>query len=315
MVHGPCGSINYQSVCMKDGRCTKRFPKTYVIETITNEDGYPTYKRRSPEMGGAVAIIKVNGDNIEVDNRWVVPYSPVLLRTFDCHINVEYCGSVKSIKYICKYMNKGSDKATFGLKDENDEITRYQSGRYISTSEAVWRILSFPIHERFPPVVHLDVHLENGQRIYFNPVNLNNQIENPRNTTLMAFFKLCQEDDFAKTLLYDEIPLYYIFDKQNKIFNKRKRGRKVDDYVDIYKENVIGRVYTIHPSNTECFYLRLLLHNIRGPVSFEALKTIDNIIHPTYQSACKALNLIEDDSHWDETLKEASLTDSPQKIR
>ncbi|XP_044596684.1 uncharacterized protein LOC123273344 [Cotesia glomerata] len=213
-------------------------------------------------------------------------------------------------------MNKGSDKATFGLKDENDEITRYQSGRYISTSEAVWRILSFPIHERFPPVVHLDVHLENGQRIYFNPVNLNNQIENPRNTTLMAFFKLCQEDDFAKTLLYDEIPLYYIFDKQNKIFKKlEKRGRKVDDYVDIYKENVIGRVYTIHPSNTECFYLRLLLHNIRGPVSFEALKTIDNIIHPTYQSACKALNLIEDDSHWDETLKEASLTDSPQKIR
>ena len=40
MVHGPSGPINYQSVCMKDGRCTKRFPKKSVNETITNEDGY-----------------------------------------------------------------------------------------------------------------------------------------------------------------------------------------------------------------------------------------------------------------------------------
>ena len=41
---------------------------------------------------------------------------------------------------------QGSDQATFGLKNENDEITSYQSGRYISTSEAIWRILSLPIH-------------------------------------------------------------------------------------------------------------------------------------------------------------------------
>ena len=52
-------------------------------------------------MGGAVAMIKVNGDNSEVYNCWVVPYSPVLLRMFHCHINEEYCSRVKSIKYEC----------------------------------------------------------------------------------------------------------------------------------------------------------------------------------------------------------------------
>ena len=36
-----------------------------------------------------------------------------------------------------------------------DEINQYQLGRYISSIEAVWRILSFPIHERHPTVVHL----------------------------------------------------------------------------------------------------------------------------------------------------------------
>ena len=86
---------------MNDGRCTKRFPKKSVNETITNEDGYPAYKRRLPEQGGAVAMIKVNGDNTKVSNCWVVPYSSVLLQTFHCHLNVEYCSRVKSIKYVC----------------------------------------------------------------------------------------------------------------------------------------------------------------------------------------------------------------------
>ena len=50
----------------------------------------------------------------------------------------------------------------FGLQPEIkdiDEIVQYQAGRYISSNEAVWRILSFPIHERSPAVVHLAVHL------------------------------------------------------------------------------------------------------------------------------------------------------------
>jgi hypothetical protein len=68
---------------------------------------------------------------------------------------------------MCKYVTKGSDVAVigFGAENSNDEITQYQMGRYVSSSnEAFWRIVSFPIHERHPTVVHLAVHLENGQR-------------------------------------------------------------------------------------------------------------------------------------------------------
>ncbi|GFY04397.1 ATP-dependent DNA helicase [Trichonephila clavipes] len=217
MIHGPCGHINKNSPRMLNGNCTKKYPRCFQKETQTGEDGYSQYRRRSPDDGGIVTQIKGNN----VDNRWVVPYNPVLSRTFNAHINVEFCNSVKSVKYTCKYVNKGTDQATFGVKDQ-DEVTRYESGRYISSSEAVWRILYFPINERFPPVMHLSVHLENGQRVYFTEDNVIHKIINPQKTTLMAFFELCQVDNFVKTLLYCEVPAYYIW-KNSKFYRRKKR--------------------------------------------------------------------------------------------
>ena len=146
MIHGPCGPHNINSTCMINGICSKKYPRPFISETQTGEDGYPQYRRRAPSEGGHV--INING--IHIDNRWVVPYSPVLSRFFNAHINVEFCNSVKCIKYICKYVNKGSDQAVFALQNKNDEVSRYEAGRYISSSEAAWRIFCFPIHERYP---------------------------------------------------------------------------------------------------------------------------------------------------------------------
>lgn len=66
---------------MVDGKCSKRFPRQLVLETITGNDGYPLYRRR----------VKENQLEIEVDNRWVILYSPVLSKTYKAHTNVEYC--------------------------------------------------------------------------------------------------------------------------------------------------------------------------------------------------------------------------------
>jgi hypothetical protein len=145
MIHGSCGSVNPDSSCLKDGKCTKRYPRKLLDDTQISEDGYPLYRRRAPENGGVKAKIKVKIDNsyreMEIDNKWVVLYCPLLSRIFQAHINVEYCNSVKSIKYICKYVSKGSDQAVFGLKKDGtaiDEVECYQLGRYISSNEALW---------------------------------------------------------------------------------------------------------------------------------------------------------------------------------
>lgn len=313
MIHGPCGEYNNNSPCMCNGRCSKRYPRNFVKETQTGIDGYPLYRRRSPEDGGFFFTLDVRGKTVQIDNRWVVPYCPVLSRSFDAHINVESCHSIKSIQYITKYINKGSDQATFTINNEQDEVSNYLNGMYLCTSQSFWRIFGFDIHGHDPAITHLAVHLENNQRVYFTRETAHNVLENPRKTTLTAFFELCQSDDFAKTLLYCQVAAYYTW--KNNQFHRRKQGQDVDGHPGIKKGTAIGRVYTIHPTQSECFHLRLLLHHVFGPTSFDYLKTVDGVLHPTFKSACQALGLLEDDNHWKNTLTDAALSHSSSQMR
>jgi hypothetical protein len=86
-----------------------------------------------------------------LDNRWVVPYNPTLLRMYDCHINVEVCSSIKAVKYIYKYIHKGHDRASVTVIDVDggqsiNEIDNFRDARWVSPQEALWRIYSFDLH-------------------------------------------------------------------------------------------------------------------------------------------------------------------------
>ena len=87
MIHGPCGVFNSDAKCMKDGSCTKGFPKHFNETTKANVNGYPMYRRR--ENDRSITIHRINTSSIDIDNRWIVPYSPILLLCYHCHINVE----------------------------------------------------------------------------------------------------------------------------------------------------------------------------------------------------------------------------------
>ncbi|UYV69426.1 hypothetical protein LAZ67_6003541 [Cordylochernes scorpioides] len=194
-----------------------------------------------------------------------------------------------------------------------DNSARVPSGRYISSNEAVWRILGVPIHRRHPMVQHLSVHLENGQRVYFTSANAALQGYRPPKTTLTEFFALCQRDNFAKTLLYVEVPVYYIW-SASKSWQPRKQGTRIADQV-AFASDAIGRVYTVHPNFEECFYLRMLLHSVRGPTSFAGLRKINGVLCQTYKEACLHLGLLENDQQWHHCIQEAVLSESPLKIR
>ena len=71
-----------------------------------SENGYAQVAM--PNNGHKVIKQVVGTDvGIELTNQHVVPYCPYLLLEFECHINVECVHSVKSFKYIHKYIYKG----------------------------------------------------------------------------------------------------------------------------------------------------------------------------------------------------------------
>ena len=144
MMHGPCGDLNPNCPCTKDGKCSKRFPKTFQDKTTFDADGFPIYRRR--DTG-----VRARKNGVDLDNRWVVPHNIGILKKFQAHINVEACNQSYLIKYLSKYCHKGADVARLGVAphssatgdtDPNnssgvDEIVEYIKSRYLSWCEAV----------------------------------------------------------------------------------------------------------------------------------------------------------------------------------
>lgn len=170
MVHGPCGDQNPNAPCMEDNCCKKQFPKDFTNETTLNGNGYPLYKRRPG------STVQVQGKT--ADNRFIVTYNKYLCRKFACHINIEVCSSLQSVKYVFKYIYKGYDCINYNLRERvaneliHDEVSQHVDARYVSAPEGMWRLLENKMHDRSHSVIRLPVHLPQTQLIYFQQVSV-----------------------------------------------------------------------------------------------------------------------------------------------
>jgi len=116
MIHVSCGLANKSLPCMKNGKCSRFYPKMFQETTTIFEDGFPHYRRRN----NSISIVK---NDICLDNRSVVPYNSKLLLKYQAHINVELCNRSTSIKYLFKYINKGYDIITTTIVDNNNQCS------------------------------------------------------------------------------------------------------------------------------------------------------------------------------------------------
>jgi len=210
MIHGPCGLAKLSSLCMRKDKCSNFFPKKFNEKIVVDQDGYPVYKRSSTSY----TVVK-NG--ITMDNRSVVPYNRRLLLKYQAHINMEWCNQSTSIKYLFKYIHKGYDRITTSVvpSKENptsshqqlDEIKQYLDCRYISPSEACWRIFSFKIHGRRPAVERMFFHLVGEKFIYFTDhARMENVLEKASVTESMftTWLQANQDFVFARDLTYSQ---------------------------------------------------------------------------------------------------------------
>jgi len=155
MVHSPCGRLCPAAPCMQDGNCSKSFPKQYQEETVVSENGHYIYRRHN--NGNGYVDDKTG---LRVTNERVVPHNIYLLMKYQCHMNVEACASIGSVKYL----HKGSDMAIVMLEN----VDEYISGRYIGPSEGCWSAFGFKTYSRFPNVVRLSLNLPDENEVRFD---------------------------------------------------------------------------------------------------------------------------------------------------
>jgi ATP-dependent DNA helicase PIF1 len=309
MMHGPCGSLNPICPCTK-GRasCKNHYPRPFCDATLQGKDSYPIYRRRDDGRKE-----KVRG--FELDNRWVVPYNPYLLRLFNCHINVEACGSIKAVKYMFKYIYKGHDRASVVMRDASkadddvDEIKQYRDARWVTPPEALWRIYGFELSQNSPPVMQLQLHLPNMHMVAFHERQMVERVVNrpgADRSMLTAYFEANRLHEEAQGILYRDFPEWYTWQSgKGKVWQRRKRDTG----------GQVGRIISAHPAEGERYYLRVLLNHVTGATSYVDLRTMDGVTLPTFREAAERRGLLESDNTLDDCLTERALFQMPSALR
>nr|GEX48809.1 DNA helicase [Tanacetum cinerariifolium] len=233
MVHGPCGLLHSDAVCLKEGKCGKNFLKKFIAHTFFDTDGYVRYRKRETHT-------RTSRRGVDLDNGYIVPYNRQLCLAFHAHINVEYCGWSMLIKYLFKYISKGTDKIAAKIArqvgdppaDTNnrfiqiDEIQNYIDGRFVCPHEACWRIIKYDIHDRQPAVQILSIHLEGMQPVTFRDhqhltLIVNNEAKTK--TTLTEWLKYKKRNGDGLHLTYIDFTKEFVWYSDTKTWLRRQR--------------------------------------------------------------------------------------------
>ncbi|XP_021761819.1 uncharacterized protein LOC110726658 [Chenopodium quinoa] len=202
----------------------------------------------------------------QLDNQWVIPYNPYLSLLFDCHLNVEVCSTIKAVKYLYKYIYKGRDRISYNVVP--------------STAESVDEIDQYQSGRWVSPceaawrIFSFDLF-----EMYHAVLPLQVHLPNMQTVHIHPHERL-------RSVVSD---------------SKRSRTQLTEFFaMNATSEYGLGYLY-----EGERFYLRLLLLNVKSPKSFEALRTVNGCLYPTFQEAALKLGLVEDDDAANSTMAEA----------
>ena len=120
----------------------------------------------------------------------MVPHCPQLLLLFDCHLNVEISAGLGTVKYLSKYIYKGSDRAIMEMSGGmQNKIKVYLDNQFISPIKVYWKIFEFNIHKELPAVQHLPIYPPNEHYVNFHAYQTVNKVlarQNVKKTQLIA---------------------------------------------------------------------------------------------------------------------------------
>ena len=270
--------------CNVDGKCKYGFPKPVSTTSYFDEFDRLVLRRREHE-------------------RFVVSYNPTLLLRYKCHLNVEYCRSMDRPQYLAKYVTKIDDlvdNVTVTTHEKDNDPTRilaeYFRAFYISAAQAIWELLGYPQWWRSVSVLSIVVHLEGMQWVATDEIE--------KATDLQRYFGRPASQDLEGIFVdFDALRIKQYFSQFHVEERKKLRSSpSVMDHPEVgtsfhvqrRSKDVVVRFSHSSFLDTELNALRALLVN-RPARSYELLRTIDDVVYPTFHKAAVALNLVDED--------------------
>ena len=194
-----------------------------------------------------------------------------------------------------------------GQVEEVDECKNYIDSRCLSAPEGCHDIFGYPIQQQDKTVVRLPVFLPGQEYICFNANAsldaIRQQMEQVRLTQLTAWFGQCIIEDLdpslttnqmlgldpdtgevkpaIKDLTYVQVPKYYTWNAKEG-WKRRKHNKRVT-----------VRLHEVLIRDVERYSLRILLHHVQNCFSYEAIRTYEDRVYPTFQAAAIARGLME----------------------
>nr|GEU49522.1 helitron helicase-like domain-containing protein [Tanacetum cinerariifolium] len=136
MMHDPCGYVNSNATCMKDGtNCNRNFPKPYSDRTFVDKDGYVHYRRR--ETGVDIERQGVRLDNSKGTDRVVMNVTkPIGIQQINIR-KKKGCRSfleIRSVNNILYSTNKAACETLGLLGGDQEWIEALQEAKESATS-------------------------------------------------------------------------------------------------------------------------------------------------------------------------------------
>ncbi|XP_052626711.1 uncharacterized protein LOC111893441 [Lactuca sativa] len=146
--------------------------------------------------------------------------------------------------------------------------------------------------------MRLPFHLPDQQQVIYVHIldDIDDVLEQPSvAASMFTFWMECNKiNKDARKLTYVEFPTKFVWKPNDRLWKPRKIGRS------------IRRIHSLSPKLGEIYFLRILLNKVKGPKSFEEIRTVNGEEFPTFRDACYALGLLDDDKEYVEAIKEAS---------
>ncbi|KAE8218337.1 hypothetical protein CF319_g7769, partial [Tilletia indica] len=310
------GNPNIDSRCYKNGICSFGFPQPLsehtTVDPITNRI---IYKRTTEE------------------ECMIAQYPPLILLAWEGHAHIDFSLSLESFVYMFKYIHKGPDHVDFRFRDDNLDVEEaaesvvedFIKARYLSATEAAWRIFGYDLTNKSPTVMRLGVHTPGDNRRQFrgsaapgsNASSLIRYMLRPAAFQDMLYAEYGERTTPAKPTLAQINGLAPL--PPGHYLEKREDGQVFQPrLIRLRSRNeCVARIKAVRPGAGEVFYIRqILLH--KAVSSWREIRTAPdvngvNFTFSTFQEAATAMGLFEDVSEAQIALQEALETFQPPR--